>query len=183
VGGTDLHDPVRQVDQEGSLQGTRIWFDQVPVAPVSWWGRWGLWLLADPEISAYTAAALPLDSLELAAEPLIDIGSISWYGWDQHTLVWSSWHNSTELRNRLHEVGVYGLPFVVVADGARIYLGAFYTMVSSMLLDMPVITIDGPEFLEDRITIEPRPTGRPGDDPRTDSRIREVLEEAAKLAP
>jgi hypothetical protein len=172
-----------RVDQAGPLQGARLWFERVPVAPVSWWSRWGLWLLKDPALSAYDAAKLPLDSLVLAGEPLVDLGSIAWYGWDTHTLVWGSWHNTTELRNRLPHVGVYGLPFVVFADGERIYLGGFYTMVSSLLLDMPTITIDDPGISDDRLTIEPRPSGLPGADLRSDPRIQTALREAAKLAP
>ena len=71
---------------------------------------------------------------------------------------WGDWHNSTVVKNQLPKVGVGGLPFVVVADGQRAYLGAFMTMLSSYAIELPVIVVESMQ--QDSFAIE---SGYPGD--------------------
>ena len=78
------------------------------------------------------------------------------------------------------------MPFVVVAGGERVYLGAFWTHLSSYLPKFPVCYAD-PAILaidadlpKSAIRIEaPQIEGQ--EDPRGDARVREALEAAGKL--
>jgi hypothetical protein len=71
-----------------------------------------------------------------------------------------------------------GLPFVVVADDVRIYLGTFTSVISS-------ISPAGPNLMTDDITSDElviQPPWR-GTDPRNDPRILQVLTETGRLVP
>ncbi len=94
---------------------------------------------------------------------------------------WGDWHNSTVVKNQLPKVGVGGLPFVLVADGQRAYLGAFMTMLSSYAIELPVIVVESMQ--QDSFAIESGYPGGPvpAEDPRDDTRVMGVLEAAAKL--
>ncbi|MBU1495188.1 MAG: hypothetical protein KJ956_14620, partial [Actinobacteria bacterium] len=85
------------------------------------------------------------------------------------------------VRDLLPEVGYYGLPFVVTADEARIYLGAFVSETTSASFDFPVIIKE--DMANDRIAIEPGypSSSPPAPDPRNDERILQVFEETGKL--
>ncbi len=175
-----------RVEQEGALSGLRIWVEKFPLMPDGWWERFGIYLLADADIRADQAAQLPLDSLVLEdPAPLVHLGTLSYYDGVTHALHIGGIRQGTDyIFNHLPEVGVYGLPFVVMVNGERIYLGAFYTMVSSLTFDHPVIIINYPEPDSDCLTIhrnyaEDPPPGTP--DPRTDSRLFDLLEAAGKL--
>lgn len=166
------------------LDGTRLFGSDVVVAPWAWQNRFEVRLLADPDMNAQQAAQVPLDSLPLASgDPIIHLLSLAWYESSTNTGYWDSWYSSPWLVNQLPSVGVYGLPFVVLADGERIYLGAFVTAVSSVGLSMPTITV---ELMPDAsFTIEPGYPGgpAPSPDPRSDPRILDVLASSGKLAP
>ena len=82
------------------------------------------------------------------------------------------------IRSEVGDVSVFGLPFVVVSQGVRMYVGAFVTLVSSYLPSCPMITV---ELIESTgFTIESPPTGS---DPRNDPRLLQALAEAFRLAP
>jgi hypothetical protein len=70
------------------------------------------------------------------------------------------------------------LPFVAVADGARIYLGTFLASLSS-------ISPTGPNANVDDITSDGATLLAPwsGADPRNDDRILKALTETGKLVP
>ncbi|MDQ6623724.1 MAG: hypothetical protein M3Y86_09610 [Verrucomicrobiota bacterium] len=83
---------------------------------------------------------------------------------------------------RQDEVGVRGLPFAVVADGAVRYRGAFWTSLSSVATEQPVIDVLA--MTRGRIQIQRGyPSGgyHPGPDPRNDARVRAVLRSLGKL--
>lgn len=186
--GNEWDDPILvtlcgRVDAPGPFEGLRVWVNRLLVAQWGWSDRWGIWLLADSGIDAVEAATLPLDSLELETEPLVPLTAISYYSWSTHSVYWDVWFGPRHVLNAIGEVGVRGVPFVVKADGARIYLGAFFTALSSYAFDHPTIVVDN--LLESHFVIEPGyPGGDPmSPDPRADPRIRQTLEEANKLAP
>jgi len=70
---------------------------------------------------------------------------------------------------------------VVVADGERIYLGAFWTSVSSISPPVPSVTVES--MTAQGMTIDPPVPPVPGPDPREDPRILRTLSETGKLAP
>lgn len=164
------------------LDQARLYVDRVPVMPFGWDRRLAFYLLADPSIRADTALGMPLAGLTLAPEPLVYLYDIAFYERSTHTVRWDNYANSTALKNRVGMPGTRGIPFVVVADGQRVYLGAFYSLISSQSFPGPIVVVES--LLPDGFLIEPSyPPGNPGQDPRADPRILKVLAEAGKLAP
>ncbi len=176
-------DPIRaslclQVEAPGgSMHGTRLFLSDILIAPWSWQNRFEIRLLADTSLNAEQAKKLPLQSLSLASEPIVHLMLLQWYEWSTHTLTWDSWHNSQILLNYLPEVGSYGLPFVVLADGERVYLGALTGPNTVKLQDIPTISL--PDVKPEGFRIEPASSHDPRDDPR----ISKALASSGKLAP
>jgi hypothetical protein len=166
-------------DQPEPLKGAQIYIPEVSLAPWDWNNRWGIWLLADPNISAVDAAKLPLESLQLASSPVVDMQNIAWYEASNHKVRWDSWGMSVEaLRNSLPRVEVEGLPFVLQVDSKPVYMGAFWSNVSSVGLQAPLIVLEN--IQQDGFVFE-APFGGP--DLRNDSRIISVLQQSWKLVP
>ena len=167
-------------DPDSALFGTRIHVPRVTMAPYSDWSDYfEIYLLADPTLTAADAFDLPLDSLVLADDPLLDLVDVEFVEAATGRVALNQGQISGDwLRDELGQVGVYGLPFVVESRGVPIYLGAFYTGFSSYLPHCPLITV---ELIQaDGFTIEP-----PGNaaDPRSDPRLLEALAEASRLVP
>lgn len=156
----------------------RMYVPQVLTAPYEWQSRWGLYLLSDPGITANDALEQPIGGLALASEPIVHLMSIAYYEHATHKAVWGSWSTTQWLLNSLPQVGLEGLPFVLVAGGERIYVGAFTTAISSIMVDAP--SIETMSIPEEGFTIQAPPMAP---DPRSDPRILKVLAEAVKLAP
>ena len=123
----------------------------------------------------------PLYAWILDAEPLLGLSHIGWYSSDHH-VHWGVLMGKKALLNRVGQVGTQGVPFVVEADGQRIYLGAFYSLVSSQSFAGPMILVEG---IDDAgFAIGPSyPAAAAGADVRGDPRILKVLGEAGKLLP
>ncbi|WP_432663697.1 hypothetical protein R9X47_24320 [Wukongibacter baidiensis] len=126
--------------------------------------------------NASTQAAVEMDisDLELDDTPIVTEKDFKSYNWFNHSL-----EISEEVYDRIPKVSVSGLPFVVVADGERVYLGAFWTSFSSLSTSLPVIDI-----IQKPFAIRP---GYPWDheesnDPRKDERIYKTLNEIGKLS-
>lgn len=119
------------------------------------------------------------ERIPLAEYKVISDDDIVDYDWPTHTirLRHSIWF-------KLREPGVHGVPFVVVADGTPVYVGAFWTGFSSVSTERPVIMWDY-QRKANAVTIErayPGPSfAAQGTDPRQDKRIRKALSERGKL--
>jgi hypothetical protein len=161
-----------------TLPALRMYVPQVLAAPYDWDNRWSIYLLSNPSVSATDALKQPIDSLSLDSQPIVHLMSIAYYGQGANTAIWDDWYTSEALLNSLPQVGVYGLPFVVVAGGEKIYVGAFTTPISSVMVDAP--SIDTSSIPKEGFSILPPPSGP---DPRSDPRILKVLSESMKLAP
>jgi len=147
------------------------------IAPAAWSNRFAIYLLEDPRQTPNVLASTPLDSLVLVDHSLLDLGFIA-----------SVSQATGEVR--IHGNGDIGrlisslmenlllMPFVVEADGERIYLGNFISPISSNLGDGPMV--DSMRMSADRFQIE-KP--HQGPDPRWDQRILKVLGEANRLVP
>ncbi len=167
------------------LDGTRLHASRVPVAPDSWSQRFEMRLLSDTSMTSADVSETPLDQLELG-DGFMNLLHIEYYDAQRHAIRWNShWNDPGDLADVLPEVKPYGLPFVVLVGGERIYRGAFVEPISSILLDVPIIFLE-PVASDPQpgFTIEASyPGGTPisGPDLRGDVRIFEALEEAGKL--
>jgi hypothetical protein len=164
------------------LDGYQLFVQDVPVMPWDWYDRFSIWLLEDPLLDTPDVVDIPLDALALDDSPLVPLANVDFYSQSTHTLYWGAWYTG-QLQDYLPQVPVYGLPFVVMADDQRIYLGAFVSGDSSVAFDHPVIVLD--DMTATSATIAPGyPAATPPTpDPRADPRILQVLGEAGKLAP
>jgi hypothetical protein len=124
-----------------------------------------------------------LAQVQLAPSPVISANDIISYDFSSHSMKLRS-----EALGRIPHPPVRGLPFVVVADGQRIYLGAFWTEISSMSSDMPTIAvnkswIDKSQPPDVQVIDRGYPTDSygKGPDPRGDPRIKDALASLHKL--
>jgi len=141
--------------------------------------RFAIYLVADP-VDAGRPNDITLEELRLAPEPIITEKDLLGYDWDRHTL-----KLTPGVRDHIPPPGVWGVPFVVVADGKRCYLGAFWTHLSSYMPNLPVAYVDSISARldsKDSIRIEPPPVAE-ANDPRGDPRIRRVLEALNFVSP
>ncbi|MBI5533977.1 MAG: hypothetical protein HY898_14745 [Deltaproteobacteria bacterium] len=176
-------DPVQlgfclETEADTALGAMKLYVPNVLVAPYDWEKRFQIYLLEDPAISADDALQMPIDSLKLSFQPIVTLMSLAWYEQSTHSAYWDSWYSTDWLISQLPKVGVHGLPFVVEADGQRIYVGGFMTMISSVMLNAPTIMVES--MTKEGFTIAPPPSGP---DPRSDPRILQALSESTKLAP
>ncbi|MFC1619395.1 hypothetical protein ACFL45_05565 [Candidatus Neomarinimicrobiota bacterium] len=133
-----------------------------------------LYLLLPDTLNAIEAADLPLDSLILTNEPIISLDEIKIYDWSDHSF--SIKQAAYDRLKSLEDAGVstHGLPFVLVVDDERIYLGAFWPLYSSLIPLFPYI-----EVAPLRLEIQQWHDSDP--DPRYDPRIRDMLDAAGVL--
>ncbi|NSW91749.1 MAG: hypothetical protein HPY74_13955 [Firmicutes bacterium] len=134
-------------------------------------GRFAIYLVKDADTKV--AVEKGINNLELEDTPIITEKDIKSYNWSEH-----SFETSEDVLNRIPSVPVNGIPFVVVVDGERIYIGAFWTSLSSISTQLPVINI-----MEKPFSIN---LGYPVEyehsvDIRNDNRIYNVLKETGKL--
>jgi hypothetical protein len=122
-----------------------------------------------------------LENIELAKTPLLTDADIVLYEWEEHTIFFSD--EGFKKLPASRQVGVSGMPFVVVVDDKRCYLGAFWTGVSSLTHPNPVIDVLRAE--NNSVTIQRAyPSGQfgKGDDPRPDKRLLKTLTELKKIS-
>lgn len=126
------------------------------------------------ETNTITAIEKGIGNVELEGNPIISGKDIKSYNWSDHTIEFNE-----EIYGRIPKVPMSGLPFVVVADGERIYTGAFWTSFSSVSTDLPVIDV-----LIKPFKIVMGYPGKPDNasDQRNDMRIYKVLKETGKLS-
>jgi hypothetical protein len=186
-------------DPETPLYGTKVYVPGVIVAGGQWTSRLRLWLLKDASLTAVDAEKADLSALELAANPLLDLSDIAfvelestsrsyfedtpvmWIGLDTPYFTGAQLKSGI-LRTGQSRVGLDGVPFVVEADGQRIYLGAFTTLVSSIGSRGPQVYAEN--IADDGFPIYPPSNFNPKPpDPRSDPRILKVLAETGKSFP
>jgi len=163
-----------------------------------------IYLIADP-VDARVLAKEPelWKKLPLAHEPVISDADILAYDFSKHAmrlkpealkrLPQPSVAGTLfvvlkpEALKRLPQPSVAGTLFVVIVNGERIYPGAFYTSLSSIPCDIPVILVDRAvqdQFSSaDILLVEsgyPQPTAH-GKDLRSDVRVRGTLAKLKKL--
>lgn len=144
--------------------------------------HFAIYLLAQ-DIPAPKLSQGDLDQLNLKSEPLIASDDIISYDANNHVM-----ELTQAAYTRLQQifplpVKVDGIPFVVCVGKEPIYIGAFWTPVSSLSYDGVVIM----QPFEAKATTVQIALGYPvsdvftGNDPRADSRIMKALEQDKKL--
>jgi hypothetical protein len=132
----------------------------------------------DERIARYLRSN-PAD-IPLASHPVVSEGDLARYDWSTHTLTLDRtfWF-------KIRRPSLRGLPFVVVADGEPVYVGAFFSDESSFSCPAPVIRFD--ERMTNRVV--PIERGYPGAfevrgkaDLREDPRVKKALQAAGKLS-
>ena len=134
----------------------------------------------------------PLEDLVIDGTPLLTEADIVAYDLRNHTI-----RLKAGVRERLDKAvkpSVWGVPFVVHVEGEPVYLGAFWTSVSSYMADMPTISLDrfhnvlpkdDPEYLPtNALRIENSQVLREAElpsDPRQNERLRKALQKTGKL--
>jgi len=158
----------------------RLYVPHVTMIPNSLRSRFQIFRLADQSITPEQAQAQSLNSLALAATPLLDLGSIYYVEQSTGNIgTPNAYTIGNSLRNPSSVVPLAGLPFVVTVDDVPIYLGTFFRLVSSMIPVGPVIVVD--DISDDLVPISaPK---QAGNDPRFDPSIVQVLTETGKLVP
>lgn len=132
----------------------------------------GIYLVKFTPEQPWTPATLgSLANLVLYKEPVISDADILSYDFASHTLL-----VRRSALARLPSPPVWHQPFVLVADGQRIYVGAFSTMLSSYSSPVPSILVDFRDFTNELSINRGYPPGfGGGPDPRSDDRIRVAL--------
>jgi hypothetical protein len=130
-------------------------------------------------VKTFEAIKEDINSLELEEEPILTDKNISEYIWNVHkfTLIKGDKLKQTLEEKIYMKVPVDGKPFVVVCNAERIYLGAFWTGLSSLSAPRcPIIMSD----LRDDNSFEISYIYEKNDN-RNDKRIYKVLKQLKKL--
>lgn len=132
--------------------------------------------LRDTTLSALAVWDMPLDSLVLSSKPFLTSKDLTSYRWSTHEFTVTAGVDSQLAILKWGRGHTGGIPFVVVVDGEKIYLGAFWYSYSSLMPQVPYIDV----ILEPhRIQYETGPQS--ADDKRSDPRIYQVLKSAGIL--
>ncbi len=140
--------------------------------------------LVNEDISTEEARQTPLNQLELEEIPLIADTDIITYSAASHNieLTQSAYQRLLAFQD-LPGIDIDGMPFVVCVGDTRIYMGAFWTPLSSLSFDGVVIMLPSDR---DKRTINitlgyPSSWAFKGVDPRLDQRILNALKTTGKL--
>jgi len=138
----------------------------------------GIYLLSNTSLTTLDAKEISIKSLAVQNEPIIDITDIVTYNWEEHliTLTSEAFEHFGNVENKIKST--YGLPFIFIAEGDKIYLGNIYPAYSSYVhIDLPSITVA--PFIEMRIERSP---SQDVEDKRNDDRIFSILQEHDKIS-
>jgi len=184
---------VSVVEPGSPFAGTRVYVPGVPVAPTSWSGRLRFLPLKDTSAVITSVTGKDLQALDLATQPLLDLMDIDFVDSDTkpcgtHGEPACNWvgintltFSGTTLASKVTSTAP-GMPFVVEADGQRIYLGVFQSINSAW--GSSVARIGFEDIRADGFPIYPPPSSSAAQpDLRDDPRIVKVLTEAGKLIP
>jgi len=141
-------------------------------------GNFSIYMLKDDGLSYLDIKDVDIDDLELKDDPWISSDDIKFYDFSTHNIYLnkskSRFFDELADSSQFYMFNFSSKPFVVNAGNQRIYIGSFFSAVSSMSIGkMPTIS-DGMIFYypDDIIPIE---FGSEQDDPRRDPRIRNAL--------
>lgn len=131
---------------------------------------------ADTTLTSDKVGNKLLESLQLESTPFITARDIRFYHWATHSIEGTPQLDALFDRIATSWGTVFGRPFVVVAQGERIYLGTFWWAYSSLMPQCPHIETISPK--PRRIELPPL---HQGVDPRSDPRIYRALQNSGIL--
>ncbi|MBN1943075.1 MAG: M56 family metallopeptidase, partial [Phycisphaerae bacterium] len=136
----------------------------------------GFYIITSPE-SVGRASLASMENLKLAAKPFIGRDDIRYYDWKNHTI-----HLKLDMKKRfsaLMKKRRPTVPFVVVADGRRLYVGMLMNPVSSEAYpDVPIICTELlPAETKRQNTIQIQHPPYKGHDRRDNKILKRVLGE------
>jgi hypothetical protein len=142
-----------------------------------------IYLLTDEQITGPAARNYDIDKLPLAEMPIIAADDIINYDWERQ-----GFNLEEEAYFRLISIFMGGLPFsgvpfVVMSYQQPIYVGAFWTPYSSLSFD-GVVIMQPLDPAGQTIYINlgyPNEDQFTGEDPRSDPRLQQALEEAGLI--
>jgi hypothetical protein len=138
--------------------------------------KFAFYKLADSTITAHQAWTFHVDSVSLFPTPFLTENDLTSYNWSTHSFTARS--NIDTMFSQLRWLGgkSSGVPFVVVANGSRIYIGAFWWAYSSSIpMGAYINTYLPSPYIIDRWELASLP------DLRGDERIYSALKSAGIL--
>jgi hypothetical protein len=160
------------------LWKTLIYVPKVTIATYTSRPRFQFFLLSDSTITPAQASAQALDSLTLAPNPLLDLSKIAYVSSSTNEIGFNPGQKiGDSLQTKIRSISI-AVPFVILADGARISLGAFVSEVSSAI--SPVLNVTLEDIQSDSMVLEPVSAAP---NPLKDTRTVTALSETGKLIP
>jgi len=146
-------------------------------------GAFELFLVASPQMSGADLDNYDLDELPLAEEPILSTEDIVNYLWDEHMINVSEEAYKKLLAIFSQGIPMSGVPFVIVSNDVRIYAGAFWSPASSLPFDGVMIRQPFDPAGAPLIISLGYPTSEffTGEDPRSDQRLKQALQEAGLI--
>jgi hypothetical protein len=123
-----------------------------------------------------------IEDLQLETQPVLTDNDLISYKWKEHEL---ELRQDFDFNGSLGTVPLDGLPFIVIANDKRVYLGAFWTPISSISSSIPTVMVMPPQYtIGSRIRIQ---DGYPGEinsksDPRSNQIIYNALRSVEKIS-
>jgi hypothetical protein len=115
--------------------------------------KFAVYLLADNNLTTIDVQDKPINSLEIKASPLISYPDIIKYDTSNCKIYLAKPKKFYTFDTLRILTGIFGKPFVVVANGERIYLGSFYNPISSWLPNTPLIALFDIDYSERSIKV------------------------------
>jgi hypothetical protein len=138
--------------------------------------KFAFYKLVDSTITASKAWTLSIDSVKLATSPFLTENDLIAYYWSTHSFTARPNIDTMFSQLRWHGGNTSGVPFVVVANGSRIYIGAFWWPYSSSIpMGAYIDTYLSSPYIIKRWSSAPLP------DLRGDERIHSALKSAGIL--
>jgi hypothetical protein len=139
-----------------------------------------IYTLKNTEQSLSEVAGQAVEEVPIAKEPVIHIHELHNYDWNHHAMTLAP-RVGEMLEGMVHpDSSTNEHPFVLMAGGERIYMGAFMPAWSSLKPNMPHIILTS--TLKDSIfTLTIHSSAERNGDVREDMRIYEALKAAGKL--
>lgn len=129
------------------------------------------------DVSIREAIEVDIEDLKLVEKPIISDRDLLSYNWQTHELN----VEKSLLEKLAASQDLIGRPFVVVAAGERIYLGAFYSYFMSASLDIPVILTVPIKALTIDLGYPSSQLNDQATDLREDQRIYQALQKVGKI--
>ena len=120
-----------------------------------------------------------IEDLPLESQPILTDKDLISYKWKDHEL---ELKQGFIFGDTIGHIPIDGLPFVLIANDKRIYVGAFWTPISSLSWNLPAITI-----LPSNKNVIQIAAGYPGgspenkSDPRSNQQIYDALKSIGKI--